>query len=133
MQAIATAGVTVISTSRNVRSRPVGPSQRTYANAATVVCTGLDPCELLALCKRIEREFGVRRRGRRWRARALDLDLILWSGGIWASPELTIPHREFRTRAFVLNPAATIAGVWRDPISGYTVRQLKIRLERKTP
>jgi 2-amino-4-hydroxy-6-hydroxymethyldihydropteridine diphosphokinase len=133
IRAIAEAGVTVVGSSPSERSRPLGPSLRTYANAVAIVRTRLEPPELLALCKQIEREFGLRRKGARWRARVLDLDLILWTGGIWASPELGIPHRDFRTRNFVLNPANSIAGRWRDPISGCTVRQLKKRLDKKSP
>jgi 2-amino-4-hydroxy-6-hydroxymethyldihydropteridine diphosphokinase len=58
----------------------------------------------------------------------LDLDIVLWSGGAWASPGLTIPHPRFRTRQFVLGPAASIAPTWRDPLSGLTLRQLAYRL-----
>ncbi len=83
---------------------------------------------LLALLKRIERAFGRRPGGRRWRARVLDLDLVLWSGGPYAAPGLTIPHPLFRERAFVLAPALAVAPAWRDPLTGATVRQLHARL-----
>jgi 2-amino-4-hydroxy-6-hydroxymethyldihydropteridine diphosphokinase len=58
----------------------------------------------------------------------LDLDVVLWSGGAYAAPTLTIPHPLFRTRAFVLSPAAAIASAWRDPVTGATLRQLHARL-----
>jgi 2-amino-4-hydroxy-6-hydroxymethyldihydropteridine diphosphokinase len=109
---------------------PVGPSLRRYANSAAVVETRLDPPALLALLKRIEREFGRRPGGRRWTARVLDLDIVLWSGGAWAERGLTVPHPLFRIRAFVLAPAAHIAADWRDPVSCLTVRQLHARLTR---
>ena len=50
----------------------------------------------------------ARLRYSRWRARVLDLDIVLWSAGPWASERLVIPHGEFRRRAFVLGPAAAI-------------------------
>src|SRR5690606_26106218 len=109
-------------------TEPVGPSLRRYANSATVVRTSLDPPALLDLAKRLEREFGRRNGGQRWTARVLDLDLILWSGGAYAEPGLTIPHPLFRERAFVLGPAVRIAPDWRDPITGLTIRQLHARL-----
>jgi 2-amino-4-hydroxy-6-hydroxymethyldihydropteridine diphosphokinase len=87
---------------------------------------------MLAWCKRLEREAG-RRRGRRWGARVLDLDLLLWSGGRWRSPGLTVPHPAFRDRAFVLEPLARVAPGWRDPVSGRSVRQLAARLRRARP
>jgi 2-amino-4-hydroxy-6-hydroxymethyldihydropteridine diphosphokinase len=78
----------------------------------------------------IEARFGRRRRGQRWRARVLDLDIVLWSGGAWASPGLIVPHVAFRERLFVLGPAAKIAGDWRDPVTGLSLRQLLARLKR---
>jgi 2-amino-4-hydroxy-6-hydroxymethyldihydropteridine diphosphokinase len=63
----------------------------------------------------------------------LDLDVVLWSGGAWASSRLTVPHAAFRTRTFVLDPAATIAPDWRDPLTGLTLRQLAVRLRRRRP
>ena len=36
----------------------------------------------------------------------IDLDIILWSGGSWASETLIVPHRLYRARDFVLRPLA---------------------------
>jgi 2-amino-4-hydroxy-6-hydroxymethyldihydropteridine diphosphokinase len=117
----------VLAVSRTIASEPVGPSQRRYANAAMLVASALAPPDMLALLQAVEREFGRKRRGQRWRARTLDLDIVLWSGGIWVSPDLAIPHPAFRERAFVLTPAALIAPRWRDPLTGLTLRQLAAR------
>jgi 2-amino-4-hydroxy-6-hydroxymethyldihydropteridine diphosphokinase len=122
--------VQVASASRVIASDPVGPSIRRYANGAAVVETTLEPSELLDLLKGIEHDFGRRARGQRWTARVLDLDLVLWSGGSYAASHLTIPHRLFRDRSFVLAPAQEIAAAWRDPVTGLTVRQLHARLTR---
>lgn len=110
-----------------IETRPLGPSHRRYANMVVLLDSDLDPPGLLIALKAIERAAG-RRRGRRWGARALDLDIILWSGGAWAGPGLTIPHPQFRDRDFVLCPLAAIAPDWRDPLTGHTVRQLYARL-----
>ena len=116
-----------------VASAPLGPSRRRYANAAAVVKTRLAPEELLDRLQAIERGFGRRAGGLRWGARVLDLDIVLWSGGAWASPGLTVPHTEFRSRRFVLGPAAAIAPRWRDPLTALTVRHLLARLTRPRP
>ena len=116
-----------------IDSAPLGPSQRRYANGALLLRTALAPIALLRALKRIERAFGRRRGGQRWGARVLDLDIVLWDGGRFASPRLTIPHAAFRTRAFVLAPAMAIAAGWRDPLTGLTVRQLHARLTAPRP
>ena len=127
------AGLDVRAVSPVIDSAPVGPSQRRYANAATVIETRHLPDDLLRLLQGLEHDFGRDRRGQRWRPRPLDIDIILWSGGIWASDALQIPHPRFRERAFVLGPASSIAPIWRDPLSGNSVTQLQRRLTRGRP
>jgi 2-amino-4-hydroxy-6-hydroxymethyldihydropteridine diphosphokinase len=116
-----------------VRSTPaLGPAGRGFANAIALLSTGEAPPELLARLKHVERSFG-RRGGRRWGPRVLDLDIILWSGGSWAGDGLIVPHPDFRTRRFVLEPLAELAAGWRDPLTGATVRQLLARLSHRRP
>ena len=90
---------TVEAASRIVATPALGPAGRSFANAAVLLATELSPPALLARLKQMERAFG-RRPGRRWGARVLDLDIILWSEGFWDGPGLTVPHPEFRARAF---------------------------------
>jgi 2-amino-4-hydroxy-6-hydroxymethyldihydropteridine diphosphokinase len=128
LTAIETAGVAIDAASPIFDSAPLGPSARRYANGAAIVVTDLLPPALFATLQRIEYAFGRRRRGGRWRARPLDLDIVLWSGGAWSEAGLTIPHTAFRERFFVMAPAAAIAADWRDPVSGLTLRHLRARL-----
>jgi 2-amino-4-hydroxy-6-hydroxymethyldihydropteridine diphosphokinase len=116
----------VVAVSRFFATAPVGPSSRRFANAALILDSAESPRALLDRLKRIERDFG-RRPGRRWGARVIDLDIVLWSGGVWADPVLTVPHRAFRARRFVLDPLAALVPAWRDPVTGLTVRQLLAR------
>lgn len=111
---------------------PLGPSSRRYANQAAIIASDESPPDLLARLKGIERAFG-RRHGQRWGARVIDLDIILWSEGAWDSPGLTVPHRAFRDRMFVLDPLAAIAADWRDPLTGLRIRHLRHRLMRALP
>ncbi len=108
-----------------------GPAGRDFANTVALVESALDPPALLHLLKVIERDFG-RRGGKRWGARVLDLDIVLWSGGHFASRGLTIPHPLLERRAFVLEPLAAIAPRWR--VRGaLTSRHLAHRLARARP
>ena len=126
-------GLALEAASRVMASAPLGPSRRRYANAAAIVTTTLDPPSLLTRLQAIEARFGRNRRGSRWRARTLDLDIVLWSGGAWSSRDLAIPHPAFRHRKFVLLPAREIAADWRDPPTGLTIRRLAARLTRPRP
>ena len=128
--ALDAAGIRVERAAPVMRSAPIGPSSRRYANSAALVVCETEPDALLHRLKTIERAFGRRPVGQRWASRVLDLDIVLWSGGAWVSPGLVVPHREFRERLFVLGPAAQIAPRWRDPITALTLRQLKVRLTR---
>ncbi len=122
----------ILGHSRIHSSRPVGPGTRRYANAVAVIQSDLLPREFLVELKLIERSYG-RRHGRRWGDRPLDLDIIAWSEGIWASQGLRIPHVEFRNRRFVLAPLCEITPDWRDPVTHMSARQLLARLDRKRP
>lgn len=109
----------------------IGPSLRDFVNGALIIESALGPEAMLRALQMIEKRLG-RRRHRRWGARRMDIDIILWSGGRWNSRSLRIPHPHFRTRAFVLTPLRTIAATWRDPVSGLTVRQLHARSRKAT-
>ena len=113
-----------------IDTAPVGPSLRRYANGALVLETELTPRKLLHKLLALETRFGRRRMGQRWRARVLDLDIVLWSGGIVTQPGLLISHPLFCTRDFVLGPAAKIAPRWRDPVTGLSLTHLHARLTR---
>ncbi|MDB5686436.1 MAG: 7,8-dihydro-6-hydroxymethylpterin-pyrophosphokinae [Rhizorhabdus sp.] len=115
-----------------VASAPLGPSIRRFANAVALIESDEAPPDLLARLKAIEARFG-RRRGQRWGARVIDLDIILWSGGSWAGPGLIVPHIAFRERGFVLGPLAMIVPAWRDPVTNRTIRQLAHAVDRRVP
>ena len=108
-----------------------GGAGRDFANAVALVESELEPPQMLARLKTVERDFG-RRAGRRWGPRVLDLDILLWSGGKWRSRALGIPHPQIASRSFVLQPLAAIAPNWR--IGGpLNARHLAHRLARRPP
>jgi 2-amino-4-hydroxy-6-hydroxymethyldihydropteridine diphosphokinase len=115
-----------------IASDPIGPSRRRYANAVALVASTLTPPQMLARLHAIEATFG-RRTGQRWSARTLDLDILLWSGGIWSDSALTIPHPAIEQRAFVLGPLRAIVPKWQHPLHRRSVRQLAARLGRPKP
>lgn len=134
-EALEMADIDMFAQSSILENPAIGASRRRYANAVAIIASDLDPPALLHRLQSIEAHFGRRRTGQRWRARTLDLDILLWSGGIWSGehPALAIPHCSMRERNFVLAPATQIAPDWRDPLTGFTIRQLFHRLNRPKP
>ncbi|WP_311269846.1 2-amino-4-hydroxy-6-hydroxymethyldihydropteridine diphosphokinase [Sphingobium sp. WCS2017Hpa-17] len=119
----------VLRISPTLSTPPLGPSARRFANGALLVESVLSPPAMLAFLQTIENRLG-RRRYRRWGARSVDIDIILWSGGRWASRTLTIPHAAWRGRSFVLTPLLAVTPDWRDPRTGLSVRHLHARLQK---
>ena len=131
--ALERAGLRLIATSPVMPTPALGPAGRSFANAAIIVETALEPPALLGLLKATEVAFG-RRRGRRWGPRVLDLDILLWSEGRWprhGGRMLFVPHRGLEGRDFVLKPLVRIAADWRVGAGSRTVRQARFRLMRR--
>lgn len=91
------------------RNPPMGPQdQPDYVNAVAALETALEPEALLDRLQALEQAHG-RRRERRWGARTLDLDLLLYGQVQLATPRLTVPHVGVQERVFVLLPLSEIA------------------------
>ncbi len=91
------------------RTPPWGlTDQPAFLNACALVETRLAPHDLLAALKTIERDLG-RVKSERWGPRAIDIDILFYGDAEIDDPDLVIPHRELRNRAFVLAPLAEIA------------------------
>lgn len=90
-------------------SPPMGPpDQPDFINAVARLRTELLPDALLDALQGIETAHN-RVRERRWGARTLDLDILLYGSGQIHSSRLSIPHPGIGERAFVLYPLREIA------------------------
>jgi 2-amino-4-hydroxy-6-hydroxymethyldihydropteridine diphosphokinase len=103
-------GVTVVRSSATYDTDPVGEilDQASFLNACLEIQTDLGPVGLLDACKGVERE-----RGRvldteagyvKHGPRAIDIDVLLLGDEPFTHERLTLPHREVRSRRFVLVP-----------------------------
>jgi 2-amino-4-hydroxy-6-hydroxymethyldihydropteridine diphosphokinase len=81
--------------------------QGDFANACAIGETRLTPYELLAAVKKIEADMG-RAPSRRWGPRLIDVDILFLGDCTLDDPELTLPHKELFSRAFVLAPLVEI-------------------------
>ena len=88
---------------------PMGPQdQPDYLNSVCSFDCQLDPHVLLQQLKLIERQHGRVQSTERWRARPLDLDILLFGDHCMSTEELTIPHSGIAKRSFVLWPLAEL-------------------------
>jgi 2-amino-4-hydroxy-6-hydroxymethyldihydropteridine diphosphokinase len=92
-------------------TEPVGEilDQPDFYNAVVVVETDLAPRELLAACKRIERDLGRAEGGTRHAPRPIDIDLLIIEDIALSEDGLVIPHPELASRRFVLAPLEELA------------------------
>ncbi len=99
-------GIEIDAVSSAYVTEPVGEvlDQPDFLNAAVRIRTELEPEELLDACKRVEAERGRSFDAPRHSPRPLDVDLLLLGDIELTSDRLTLPHREVRTRRFVLVP-----------------------------
>lgn len=105
---------------------PVGPAgQPEYLNAVAELESDLGGRELLWHLLLVEARLGRRRdRERRWGARTIDLDLLLFGNEVIEEPELVVPHPELVNRAFVLVPLSELAPELVHPTEERTIREL---------
>ena len=101
-----THGVEVLASSSVYETEPVGEvlDQREFLNACVQIETELEPEPLLDACKAVERALGREPGGVRHGPRPIDVDLLLLEDVEYESERLRLPHREVRTRRFVLVP-----------------------------
>jgi 2-amino-4-hydroxy-6-hydroxymethyldihydropteridine diphosphokinase len=99
-------GVTVTASSSVYATAPQGEvtDQPDFLNACLRIETGLGPGELLDACKAVERELGREPGGPRHGPRPIDVDVLLLGAIEQRSERLELPHREVRSRRFVLEP-----------------------------
>lgn len=119
--------INIVSTSSFYESEPWQmDSDNWFVNAVIQISTALSPEELLKECQKIETFLGRKRQEKNlgYTDRTIDIDIICYDNEIINNQNLTIPHRYFHKRAFVLVPMLEIAEDFIHPIFGKTVEEL---------
>ncbi len=121
--------ITFVRVSPFYETSPWGVSdQPEFVNCAVEVKTALAPRKLLETLKKIETAIG-RKAGTRWRARLIDLDIILYKDMIIEEQGLVIPHPYAHERGFVLVPLADIAPEVVHPVFKRSISELLLELK----
>jgi len=107
-------------------SEPLGDSKEWYVNGVIQIETELGPEMLLKKCKNIERAMGRKKVRKRWGARIIDLDILLYDTRRVEKRNLKIPHPEMHSRKFVIIPLSEIAPQMVHPVLGMTVSELLV-------
>ncbi len=85
-------------------TKPVGFIGRDFLNCCALLKTEYDPFETLRILQNIEGVLGRTHKGKPYKDRTIDLDILLWENLTVRSRELTIPHPEMKNRDFVNIP-----------------------------
>jgi 2-amino-4-hydroxy-6-hydroxymethyldihydropteridine diphosphokinase len=106
VDALADHDVAVLASSSVYDTEPVGEilDQPDFLNACIRIRTRLEPDQLLATCKAVERRLGRVAGGVRHAPRPIDVDVLLLGDLERVSERLTLPHAEVTSRRFVLVP-----------------------------
>jgi len=110
-------------------SEPIGDAKEWYVNGAIEIETKFKPEMLLKKFKNIERAMGRKKIKKRWGARIIDLDILLYDAAIVKKKSLRIPHPEMPSRKFVLLPLSEIAPQVIHPELGVTISELLINVK----
>ena len=117
-------GVKMLRSSVIYETEPWGNvNQPSFLNAVIEVSTKVPPRELLAICLGIEIQLG-RKRGIKWGARNIDIDILFYHNEIIAEDDLIIPHPGIPDRQFTLLPICDLAANERHPLTKESMQQL---------
>lgn len=123
--------ISIVATSSFYESEPWQMnSENWFVNAVVQISTTLEPETLLDECQRIERQLGRNpNKNSEYTDRTIDIDIIFYDKLITNNERLTIPHKHFHKRAFVLVPMLEIAEDFVHPFFGKTVESLYEAIE----
>lgn len=128
----AVSDIKIVATSSFYESEPWQMnSENWFVNAIVQISTSLTPDELLKECQRIEAQLGRKRdlNSKNYIDRTIDIDILFYDDKIIKTPNLTIPHRFFHKRAFLMVPMLEIAQDFVHPLFQKTIETLYDELE----
>ncbi len=119
--------IKVLEASSIYETKPYGvKDQSNFLNAVIKVSTSLSLVELLNFVKNLEKEIGRKERIK-WGPREIDLDILFYNDLIYSDERITIPHKEFEKRDFVIVPSVEIAKNYFHPALNVKICDISIQ------
>jgi 2-amino-4-hydroxy-6-hydroxymethyldihydropteridine diphosphokinase len=119
----------IIKESSVYESQPHGDSKEWYINGVIEIETEIKPEPLLTKFKNIERAMGRKKVRKKWGARIIDLDILLYDSLIMNKKNLKIPHPEMHQRKFVLIPLSELGPQMIHPVIGSSISELLVSVK----
>ena len=98
-------------------------SENDFLNVCIKVKTELKARDILSQIQDIEKKMGRSRQKKSYEDRIIDIDIILLNNEVLETKKLTIPHKKYRERIFVLKPLLEL-GNYLDPQLFLTTEEL---------
>jgi 2-amino-4-hydroxy-6-hydroxymethyldihydropteridine diphosphokinase len=95
-----------------------------FYNQAIKIETFISPDELMNILLEIEKELGRIRIKGGYKARIIDIDILLYDNLILHTDILTLPHAKMHLRRFALEPLCEIAPLQIHPYFNKTIQEL---------
>lgn len=123
--------ISLIRTSAFYETEPWDMNSDTwFVNAVVEIKTSLSPEDLLAECKRIEKQLGRSYSDKKgYEDRTIDIDILFYNKDIINEENLVIPHKFLHLRAFVLVPMLELNPDFIHPVLHKSISDLHSDLE----
>lgn len=122
----------VLRSSAVYETTPYGDvQQENFYNAVIEIETALGFFDLYHFIKSIERKAGRDEAKEKWGPRVLDIDIIFYNEFIYDGEMLTIPHKEYAKRDFVLTPLLELAMDFKNPVVRKKLRDIQFEPTEK--
>jgi 2-amino-4-hydroxy-6-hydroxymethyldihydropteridine diphosphokinase len=122
----------VLRSSAVYETTPFGEiKQDNFYNAVIEIETALGFFDLYHFMKSIERNAGRNESMERWGPRELDIDIIFYNELVYSGESLTIPHKEYANRDFVLTPLLELALEYKHPVLRKKLSDIKFETTEK--
>lgn len=107
----------VLRSSPIYETTPYGEVQQpNFLNALIEIETVLGFFELFSFIKSVEEKIGRTGVEVKWGPREIDIDIVFYNEFIYDGENLTVPHKEYSKRDFVLVPLLDMAPTFKHPV-----------------